>query len=60
MPFKSQAQRRKFHELVAQGKLDPNVLKKWELETPSAKLPEHLDKTPAVKLKKRKVWKIKK
>lgn len=40
MPFKSDAQRRKFAELVAQGKMSQSTFDEWNRETP-AKLPEH-------------------
>lgn len=36
-PFKSEAQRRKFHELVAKGEMNPKTLQKWEAETPRDK-----------------------
>ncbi len=42
MPFKSEAQRRKFHELVKQGKMSQATLDEWERETPKSKLPERV------------------
>lgn len=39
MPFKSEAQRKKFRELEAQGKLPPGTTEKWESETPAGKPP---------------------
>ena len=47
MPFKSQAQRRKFAELLVQGKISPQTFEEWNRETGSAKLPERV--TPAKK-----------
>lgn len=35
MPFKSEAQRRKMHQLQVQGKLKPGTVAKWEAETPN-------------------------
>jgi len=40
MPFKSQAQRRKFAELLVQGKISPDTFEEWNRETGSATLPE--------------------
>ena len=42
MPFKSQAQRRKFAELLVQGKITPEQFEEWNRETGAAKLPEHV------------------
>jgi hypothetical protein len=43
MPFKSQAQIRKFHELRGQGKMSQETIDKWMSETPNInKLPERL------------------
>jgi len=45
MPFKSQAQRKKFHQIVKEGKMSKETLDKWELHTPTnKKLPERLHK----------------
>ena len=43
MPFKSQAQRSKFGELVAQGKMSQDEFDKWQAETPPD-LPERITK----------------
>lgn len=60
MPFQSEAQRRKFHELVAKGEMDPKVLHQWEKDTPPGKLPERKPVAlPVAKPKKRKHWRIK-
>lgn len=40
MPFKSQAQRRKFAQLLVEGKISPQTFEEWNRETGSAKLPE--------------------
>ena len=44
MPFRSQAQRRKFYELVKQGKMSQATLNEWEAATPKKKLPERVRK----------------
>ena len=46
MPFKSQAQRRKFAELLVQGKISGETFEEWNRETGSAKLPERVKKKP--------------
>jgi len=40
MPFKSQAQRRKFAELLVQGKISNETFEEWNRETGGRKLPE--------------------
>jgi hypothetical protein len=40
MPFKSQAQRRKFAELLVQGKISNQTFEEWNRETGGRKLPE--------------------
>jgi hypothetical protein len=42
MPFKSQAQRRKFAELLVKGKISPETFEEWNRETGSAQLPERV------------------
>jgi len=57
MPFKSQAQRRKFAELLVKGEISPETFEEWNRETGSAKLPERVTpKQPkkAAAVKKRK------
>jgi hypothetical protein len=44
VPFKSQAQRRKFAELLVKGKISPETFEEWNRETGDAKLPEHVSK----------------
>jgi hypothetical protein len=53
MPFKSQAQRRKFAQLLVQGKISPETFEEWNRETGSAKLPDHV-KTKAKPASKKK------
>ena len=40
MPFKSQAQRRKFAQLLVEGKISNETYEEWNRETGSKKLPE--------------------
>jgi hypothetical protein len=42
MPFKSQAQRRKFAELLVKGKISNETFEEWNRETGGAKLPERV------------------
>ena len=42
MPFKSQAQRRKFAELLLKGKISNETFEEWNRETGSVKLPERV------------------
>ena len=44
MPFKSQAQRRKFAELLVQGKISNETFEEWNRETGGEKLPERVKK----------------
>jgi hypothetical protein len=43
MPFKSQAQRRKFAQLLVEGKISPETFEEWNRETGRAKLPERVE-----------------
>ena len=52
MPFKSQAQRRKFAQLLVEGKIKPETFEEWNRETGGAHLPERV--TPTAKTKKKK------
>ena len=45
MPFKSQAQRRKFAQLLVEGKISNETFEEWNRETGAQKLPERLKKT---------------
>jgi hypothetical protein len=51
MPIKSQAQRRKFAELLLKGKISNEVFERWNREAGSAKLPERVK--PKAKAKSR-------
>jgi hypothetical protein len=42
MPFKSQAQRRKFAQLLVEGKISNETFEEWNRETGRAKLPERV------------------
>jgi hypothetical protein len=42
MPFKSQAQRRKFAELLVKGEVSKETYEEWNRETGSKKLPERV------------------
>ena len=42
MPFKSQAQRRKFAELLVEGKISPDTYEEWNRETGGKHLPERV------------------
>jgi hypothetical protein len=42
MPIKSKAQRRKFAELLVQGKISPETFEEWNRAAGSAELPERL------------------
>ena len=42
MPFKSQAQRRKFAELLVAGKISPETFEEWNRETGGRRLPERV------------------
>jgi hypothetical protein len=45
MPFKSQAQRRKFAELLVKGEISPETFEEWNRQTGSAELPERVTST---------------
>jgi hypothetical protein len=58
MPFKSQAQRRKFAELLVKGEISPDTFEAWNRETGGKHLPERVTrKTAQRKTKKRKTAK---
>lgn len=42
VPFKSQAQRRKFAQLLVEGKISPDTYEEWNRETGGRKLPDHV------------------
>jgi hypothetical protein len=51
MPFKSQAQRRKFAQLLVEGKISPQTFEEWNRETGGKKLPEKVSKKKTAKKK---------
>ena len=53
MPFKSQAQRRKFAQLLVEGKISNETFEEWNRETGGKKLPERVKRKRAVPKKKR-------
>ena len=57
MPFKSQAQRRKFAELLVQGKISNETYEEWNRETGGAKLPERVKPKPKSRAKSKRVSK---
>jgi len=42
MPFKSQAQRRKFAQLLVEGKISNETFEEWNRETGRKRLPERV------------------
>ena len=42
MPFKSQAQRRKFAQLLVEGKISNKTFEEWNRETGKKQLPERV------------------
>jgi hypothetical protein len=59
MPIKSQAQRRKFAELLVAGKISPEVYERWNRGAGSKELPERVKPKAKSKAKKRKTAKAK-
>jgi hypothetical protein len=49
MPFKSQAQRRKFAELLVKGEISAETFEEWNRETGGRKLPERVKLKTAAK-----------
>jgi hypothetical protein len=47
MPFKSQAQRRKFAQLLVEGKITGETFEEWNRETGAKKLPERVERPKA-------------
>jgi hypothetical protein len=45
MPFKSKAQRRKFAQLLVEGKISAGTFEEWNRETGAKKLPERVKGT---------------
>lgn len=57
MPFKSQAQRRKFAELLVKGEISPETFEEWNRETGSKRLPERVKRKSSASAAKRKAGK---
>ena len=53
MPFKSQAQRRKFAELLVKGKISAETFEEWNRETGDRKLPEKVKPRKATAVKRK-------
>jgi hypothetical protein len=53
MPFKSQAQRRKFAQLLVEGKISNETFEEWNRETGAKKLPERAKRKTASPAKKK-------
>ena len=51
MPFKSQAQRRKFAQLLVEGKISPQTFEEWNRETGGKVLPEKVGKKKGARKK---------
>ena len=49
MPFKSKAQRRKFAQLLVEGKITDEQYEEWNRSTGSKELPERVNKSAAKK-----------
>ena len=59
MPIKSQAQRRKFAELLVAGKISPEVYERWNRGAGGKELPERVKPKAKSKTKKRTTAKAK-
>lgn len=59
MPFKSQAQRRKFAELLVKGEISPETYEEWNRETGGKHLPERVNRKAAKKKTRKKAAKKK-
>ena len=53
MPFKSQAQRRKFAQLLVEGKISNQTFEEWNRETGGKKLPERVTRKASSAAKKK-------
>jgi hypothetical protein len=51
MPFKSQAQRRKFAQLLVEGKISNETFEEWNRETGGKKLPERVARKTSARKK---------
>jgi hypothetical protein len=59
VPFKSQAQRRKFAELLVKGEISKETYEEWNRETGSEKLPERVGTKKSKRVTKSKAKKRK-
>jgi macrodomain Ter protein organizer (MatP/YcbG family) len=53
MPIKSKAQRRKFAQLLVEGKISPETFEEWNRGAGDAKLPERLHPKARAKRKRK-------
>lgn len=53
MPFKSKAQRRKFAQLLVEGKIKPDTYEEWNRETGRRELPERVKRKVKRKAKRK-------
>ena len=53
MAMKSRAQRRKFAQLLMDGKIDPEVYERWNREAGKKKLPERVKRRKSKKKRSR-------
>ena len=53
MPIKSKAQRRKFAELLVEGKISPETFEEWNRAAGSAELPERVHPKVGTKRKRK-------
>jgi hypothetical protein len=53
MPIKSKAQRRKFAELLVEGKISPETYEEWNRAAGKAELPERIHPKAAAKPKRK-------
>jgi hypothetical protein len=51
MPFKSQAQRRKFAQLLVEGKISNETFEEWNRETGSMRLPKRANRKKTARKK---------
>jgi hypothetical protein len=54
MAVKSKAQRRKFAQLLVEGKIKPEVYERWNREAGKKKLPERVKRKKRKKARKKK------
>jgi hypothetical protein len=57
MPFKSQAQRRKFAELLVKGEISSETFEEWNRETGGRTLPERVTRKPKTSPKRKRAAK---